>query len=85
MYFGLTEEQQLLQETARAFVDKHCPPEKAKEWDETDHFPADVWEKMNQMGLVLPPFPEDWGGGGGTPWICASSPRRWGAPAWTWP
>lgn len=67
MQFALSEEQSLLQETARAFVAKHCPPALAKEWDETDHFPTDLWNRMGALGWFALPFPADWGGGGGTP------------------
>jgi alkylation response protein AidB-like acyl-CoA dehydrogenase len=65
MHFGLTEEQQLLKETAEGFVAKHCPPAKAKEWDETETFPAELWERMAQLGWFSLPYPEAWGGGGG--------------------
>lgn len=67
MQFALSEEQSLLQETARAFVAKHCPPALAKEWDETDHFPTDLWNRMAELGWFALPFPAEWGGGGGTP------------------
>jgi len=67
MQFALSEEQSLLQDTARAFVAKHCPPALAKEWDESDHFPTDLWNRMAELGWFALPFPEDWGGGGGTP------------------
>jgi alkylation response protein AidB-like acyl-CoA dehydrogenase len=67
MQFALSEEQTLLQETARAFVDRHCPPELAKEWDETDHFPLPLWKRMADMGWFALPYPEAWGGGGGSP------------------
>jgi len=67
MQFALSEEQSLLQDTARAFVAKHCPPALAKAWDETDHFPTDLWNRMAELGWFALPFPADWGGGGGTP------------------
>jgi len=65
MHFGLTEEQLLLKETAEGFVAKHCPPAKAKEWDEAETFPAELWERMAQLGWFSLPYPETWGGGGG--------------------
>jgi alkylation response protein AidB-like acyl-CoA dehydrogenase len=65
MHFGLTEEQQLLKETADGFVAKHCPPEKAKEWDDADTFPAELWDRMAELGWFSLPYPEGWGGGGG--------------------
>ena len=66
MDFGLTEEQTILQETARAFVAKRCPPEQAKAWDETGEFPLDLWRRMADMGWFSLPYPEVDGGGGGS-------------------
>jgi alkylation response protein AidB-like acyl-CoA dehydrogenase len=65
MRFGLTEEQELLKQTADAFVDKHCPPERAKEWDDAEVFPSDLWDRMAHLGWFSLPYPEEWGGGGG--------------------
>ncbi|HUF99365.1 MAG TPA: acyl-CoA dehydrogenase family protein [Ilumatobacter sp.] len=67
MQFALSDEQLLLRDTARSFVAKHCPPALAKEWDETDHFPVDLWNKMAELGWFALPFPVEDGGGGGTP------------------
>lgn len=66
MEFGWTEEQQLLRETARAFVDRHCPPERAKQWDEEAYFPTEMVAAMGEMGWFGLPFPAEWGGGGGS-------------------
>lgn len=67
MQFALSDEQLLLRDTARSFVAKHCPPALAKEWDETNHFPVDLWNKMAELGWFALPFPVEDGGGGGTP------------------
>ncbi len=67
MTYGLSEEQTLLQDTARAFVTKYCPPEQAKAWDEAGEFPTDLWQRMADMGWFTLPYPEAWGGSGGTP------------------
>jgi alkylation response protein AidB-like acyl-CoA dehydrogenase len=37
--FGLSDEHAALQATARQFVDRHCPPRLAKEWDEVGTYP----------------------------------------------
>lgn len=66
MSFALTEEQQLLRQTARAFVAEHCPAERAKAWDEAGEFPAELWRRMAELGWFALPYPEDVGGGGGT-------------------
>jgi alkylation response protein AidB-like acyl-CoA dehydrogenase len=65
--FGFTEEQRLLQKTARSFVTRVCPPERAKEWDEQGTVPADLFQGMAEMGWTGIPFPVELGGGGGGP------------------
>ncbi len=67
MDFELTDEQQMLKASADAFVDRHCPPELAKQWDEESTFPSDLWKSMAELDWFGLPFPEEWGGGGGTP------------------
>jgi alkylation response protein AidB-like acyl-CoA dehydrogenase len=63
--FGLTEEQALLQETARRFVTEVCPPETAKEWDETAHYPEQLFRDFSRLGWTGLAFSEEVGGGGG--------------------
>jgi alkylation response protein AidB-like acyl-CoA dehydrogenase len=65
--FGLTEEQQLLRRTAKDFVDRVCPPEMAKRWDEEEILPADLLQGFVDLGWFSLPFPEAEGGDGGGP------------------
>ncbi len=65
MDFGLSEEQALLQETARRFVDRVCPPEVAKQWDDSHTTPPELFRGMAELGWFGMPFPEALGGGGG--------------------
>jgi alkylation response protein AidB-like acyl-CoA dehydrogenase len=65
VHFGLTDEQALLQETARRFVQNVCPPERAKVWDETHHYPEELFLGFAEMGWFALPFPEADGGGDG--------------------
>lgn len=67
MDFGLTDEQEMLRATARAFVADVCPAEKAKEWDEEAAVPAELFKGMAEMGWFSLPFPEADGGDGGGP------------------
>lgn len=67
MDFGLTDEQELLRQTARDFVKQSCPPEQAKKWDETGEFPSSLFGGMAELGWFGLPFPEEDGGGGGGP------------------
>jgi alkylation response protein AidB-like acyl-CoA dehydrogenase len=65
--FALTDEQQLLRETARQFVAKVCPAEKAKEWDEGSIVPPELFSGMAELGWFSLPFAVDEGGDGGGP------------------
>jgi butyryl-CoA dehydrogenase len=65
MDFGFTEEQKLLEETVRRFVEKECPREYLREIDEKGEFPFKIWEKIAQMGWFGIGIPEEYGGSGG--------------------
>jgi alkylation response protein AidB-like acyl-CoA dehydrogenase len=67
MDFGLSEEHAALQDVAKRFVDRHCPPRLAKEWDEAHAYPAELFKAMAEMGWFGLPFPEAAGGDGGGP------------------
>jgi alkylation response protein AidB-like acyl-CoA dehydrogenase len=65
--FELSDELALLQKTARGFVERTCPPERAKEWDEREETPPELFRAMAEMGWFGLPFPDDVGGGAGGP------------------
>jgi len=65
MDFGLTVEQELLQATVRRFVAEVCPPERAKEWDDNHHYPAELFRGFAELGWTGLGFPEADGGSGG--------------------
>jgi alkylation response protein AidB-like acyl-CoA dehydrogenase len=67
MDFGLSDEQELLRETARQFVADVCPAERAKEWDEQAAAPPELFKGMAGMGWFALPFAEEDGGQGGGP------------------
>ncbi|MCJ2188493.1 acyl-CoA dehydrogenase family protein [Novosphingobium beihaiensis] len=48
--FGLTEDQIAIQETARKFTADRITPF-AAEWDETCHYPVDVWKAAGELGF----------------------------------
>jgi alkylation response protein AidB-like acyl-CoA dehydrogenase len=60
--FGLSDEHAALQQTARAFVDRHCPPRLAMEWDEARFFPEHLIKAMAEMGWFALAFPDGEGG-----------------------
>lgn len=65
MDFALTDEQEMLRQTADRFVARVCPPTTAKEWDEASHYPPELFKGFAEMGWFELPFPESEGGGGG--------------------
>ncbi len=48
-------------------MDRHCPPRRAKEWDETNAYPEELFKAMAEMGWFGLPFAEVAGGEGGGP------------------
>jgi alkylation response protein AidB-like acyl-CoA dehydrogenase len=63
--FALTEEQQQLRQVVRQFaLDKVAPV--AQELNREGRFPTDLVLEMGAMGLFGLPFPEEYGGSGGT-------------------
>lgn len=64
MRFELGEEHEAFRRVVREFAEAEIAP-RADEWDATGEFPADVVEKMGDLGLFALPFPEDVGGMGG--------------------
>ncbi len=66
MDFGLTDEQRLLQKTAREFVARTCPPSVAKEWDDAGTYPTELFKGMAEQGWFSLPFPESVGGADGS-------------------
>ena len=63
MNLELTEEQQLLQKSVRAFAEAEVRP-LAKEIDETGRFPRDTFKKAAELGLTGVALPENYGGAG---------------------
>lgn len=63
MDFRLTEEQQLIQKTARDFATQEVLP-KARELDETGRWPAELVARMGELGFLGIAVPEELGGGG---------------------
>ena len=66
MDFDLSPEHAALQATARQFVDRECPPRQAKEWDEANAYPAELFKAMADIGWFGLAFPPEVGGDGGS-------------------
>lgn len=63
MNFEFTEEQKMLRETVRNFVDKEIMPYIA-EWDRKGHFERSLIPKLAELGLMGVCIPEKYGGAG---------------------
>ena len=59
--FALTEDQLAIQETARKFTADRITPF-AAEWDETSHYPVDVWKAAGELGFGAIYVSEESGG-----------------------
>jgi alkylation response protein AidB-like acyl-CoA dehydrogenase len=65
MHFGLTEEQELLQQTVREFAAKALPPAKLRAiFESNTGFDAELWRGAAEVGIVGLMAPERFGGAG---------------------
>src|SRR5262245_55847714 len=63
MDFRLTDDQNLLRRSVREFAETELRPH-VREWDETQHFPAEVIPLLASLGLMGIQIPERYGGAG---------------------
>jgi butyryl-CoA dehydrogenase len=61
--FNLTEEQQMIQQTAREFADNEIAPV-ADEMSREGKFPAEIVRKLSELGFMGMLIPEEYGGTG---------------------
>lgn len=61
--FGFTEEQIMLREMARDFVNNEIKPISAK-IDEDEKIPSELIKQLGELGFLGVSFPEEYGGGG---------------------
>ena len=61
----LTEEEEMLKNSAREFLGTECPPSVAREMEKDDlGYPPDLWKQMASLGWVGMALPERYGGQG---------------------
>ena len=65
MDFSLTEEQIMMRDTIRKFVETEIPRDVAQEIDEKDGFPHELLQKLCELGFMGLNVPEEYGGLGG--------------------
>src|SRR6266581_4922194 len=63
MDFRLTEEQRLVRDTARDFVDRELIPH-VRDWEDKGEVPRSFYRKMAGLGFLGAPVPEKYGGAG---------------------
>ena len=63
MDFRLTEDQELLRRSVREFAETEIRPH-VREWDEAQHFPAEIVPTLASLGLMGIQVPEQYGGAG---------------------
>jgi glutaryl-CoA dehydrogenase (non-decarboxylating) len=63
MNFNFTEEQNMLRDTVRSFVDKEIMPYIA-DWDREGQFDPNIYNKLANLGLMGVCIPEEYGGSG---------------------
>jgi len=63
MNFALSENQVMIADMIRKFGKDHILP-KMMEWDESQHFPVEVFKKLGELGLMGVLVPTEYGGSG---------------------
>src|SRR5262245_41743954 len=63
MDFRFTDDQQLLRRSVRDFAETEIRPH-VREWDEAQHFPAEIVPTLASLGLMGIQVPEQYGGAG---------------------
>ncbi len=66
MDFEFSEEQNLLRETVRRLMQKHATPDYVRRHDRERIYPEELFQAWAEAGLFGLPFPEDYGGAGGS-------------------
>ena len=65
MNFDLSEEQQLLQDTVRRFLETECPPSQLRKiFDSDSGFDAGLWKGMAELGIAGLHLDDEYGGAG---------------------
>ena len=66
MDFGFTEEQRMLRDSVRKLLQKHATPDYVRKHDRERTYPEELFQAWAEAGLLGLPFPEEYGGSGGS-------------------
>ena len=61
--FSVSENQHMVGQMAKDFAEKHIRPH-VMEWDEEQHFPRELFNKLGELGMLSVFVPEEYGGSG---------------------
>ncbi len=61
--FSIPENVEMIRQMARDFAEKHIRPH-VMEWDESQHFPVDLFRKLGELGMMGVLVPQEYGGAG---------------------
>ena len=64
MDFTENENTEALRDLLRRFLDKEVPPQMAARWDQEDHIPREMLDRLAELGLCGLTVPEEYGGMG---------------------
>jgi alkylation response protein AidB-like acyl-CoA dehydrogenase len=64
--FGFTEEQRMMRDSVLALLGRALPPETIRKLDAEGEFPREAYAALAQAGWMGLPFPEQYGGSGGS-------------------
>ncbi len=63
MLYTLNENQEIIRQAVKDFSSTHILPF-VSQWDEAQHFPADLFKRMGELGIMGMLVPENYGGAG---------------------
>ena len=66
MDFGFTEEQRMLRDSVGKLLQKHATPDYVRKHDRERTYPEELFQAWAEAGLLGLPFPEEYGGSGGS-------------------
>ena len=64
VYVPKSSEHQILRQTLRRFLERECPRELVRRWDEDDYYPRAAVEKLRELGVFGLTTSEEYGGAG---------------------
>ncbi|MGH7962009.1 MAG: acyl-CoA dehydrogenase family protein [Candidatus Binatia bacterium] len=64
MYLPESREHEMLRQSLRRFLERECPREKVRQWDEEDYYPPELTKKLRELGVFGLTIPEENGGAG---------------------